>query len=91
MQQVMHMLMQFHAEWLRRDSQRENRDQEKRLNITRELAKVSSIEGETLMRELAKVELRIEELGITFGRQLMRTLREAKSWIEFARHQTRLG
>ena len=48
------------------------------------------------MREWTRFELRIEELGLTSGRQLMRTFemslsRDAKEWIEHSRHRPLLG
>ena len=66
------------------------------MNITREIAKLSSLDGETLMREWARFELRIEELGLTSGKQLMRTFEmslsgDAKIWIEHSRQHPLLG
>ena len=54
------------------DRQKENRENEKRFNVSREIPKITSIEGHKLIQEVVTFERRIDELNVTSSREIFR-------------------
>ena len=75
---------------LRRDREREGREQDKRFNVSRDLPTISAVEGEKLIQELTDFEQKISELGVVSACQLFRIFDlslkgPARAWMEFER------